>query len=524
MTLQVSVNRTNIDAVLALCAAEQIIERIWKRDATVWTDPVEPEITNRLGWLNLSETSRPLLPTIEALADAALVEGITDVVLCGMGGSSLAPEVFASSIPHADGYPSLTVLDTTHPDAVASVTNGLTLNSTWFVISSKSGGTLETMSLFEHFWAAVAQTSPNPGRQFIAVTDPGSSLAELADARDFRATVLADPNVGGRYSALTAFGLVPAGLTGADLTRLLDSVGRAEQQCRPTTSPDQNPGLLVGATLGARAVDGDRVAYFEASTPAESLPVWAEQLIAESTGKDGLGILPVAGGPQPSDQSAVVVSLGASVTPSADVSLAFDDPYEIAGAMFVLEFATAVAGSLIGIHPFDQPDVQLAKKLAHESMSGSLKLSGPDPIAPSSAVNALTAALVQAPTYVAIHAYIAPTDDADAALSHFADELATATASFVTVGYGPRFLHSTGQLHKGGFAGGVFIQLTDRATHTVRVPASDFSFNDLIVGQAIGDGAALIERGRTVVSIDLGTDAVGAINALTTDVAAATEI
>ncbi|MGI9667780.1 MAG: glucose-6-phosphate isomerase [Acidimicrobiia bacterium] len=515
MTLQVSVDDTGLQPVVDACAAEDTVARIWAEDPTVWTDPVEPEVSDRLGWLHLSETSRPLIPTIEALASAARDEGVTKVVLLGMGGSSLAPETFAASFPRVDGYPTLTVLDSTHPDAISHASESIDPASTWFVVSSKSGGTLETMSLFEHFWASTSSASSTPGQQFIAVTDPGSSLEELATDRRFRAIVLADPNVGGRYSALTAFGLVPAGLIGIDLTRLLNAAQTAENRCKPTIPLVENPGFMAGALMGARSVDGNRVVYFEASKPAEELPAWAEQLIAESTGKEGRGILPVAGGPRPATASATAVAVGGSNVPDADISITFDDPYDIAGAMFVLEFATAVAGSIIGIHPFDQPDVQLAKKLAHEAMTGSLESTGDDLIDSVAAATEIRSLVEAEPSYVAIQAYVEPTPETMSGLFELAETISARFDTFVTVGVGPRFLHSTGQLHKGGFAGGVYVQLIDQPSTSLNLPGADFSFNDLIRGQADGDAAALAARQRSVIRVDLGDAPTARLVALT---------
>ena len=492
---------------------DDAVRRLWDKDPTVWFDPPREEIDNRLGWLDLPTSSMELIEPIEELAATAATLGITDLVLCGMGGSSLAPEVFAATLPTAPGHPRLTVIDTTHPDAVAAVHAATDPATTWYLVSSKSGGTLETMSLFRSFWAVAAEQLDEPGAQFIAVTDPGSGLEALAAERGFRATILADPDVGGRYSALSAFGLVPAGIIGADIGRLLQSGAAAAAACAPEVDASANPGLLIGVALGAAASEGRIIARFGASEPVAALPIWIEQLIAESTGKDGVGVVPVDGGPMPdSNDGAVMVSIGARPDPTADIRMAVEDPHDIAGAMFLLEFATAVVGAELGIHPFDQPDVQLAKTLAHQAMQGELPAGGPQPtpIGDGARVHA-----EQAPRYVSVQTYVAPTNHTDAALERLRSALTERFDAFVTVGYGPRFLHSTGQLHKGGPPGGLFIQLVDHPLATQAVPETDFTFDQLIAAQAAGDRAALADRDRMVIAFDLGSDPAGGIDRVT---------
>ena len=507
MTVAVSVH---IDSKLAAPIVtrwedQDLTARLWAKDPTVWFDPPRPETANRLGWLDLPSASRDLEPLIDSLARDARAEGITDIVLCGMGGSSLAPEVFAATLPAPENAPVLTVIDSTHPDAVAAVSASTSPSTTWYVVSSKSGGTLETLSLFRHFWSEADDVLEDTGSHFIAVTDPGSSLAALAAERNFRAVVLADPDVGGRYSALTAFGLVPAGLVGADVGRLLDSAAAAARACGPDVPAAENPGVLMGAAFGTASGVQVPTLYFDATAPATALPIWIEQLVAESTGKEDRGILPVAGGGVVPGGEATIVSIGSSPHEEATVLLRFDDPYDIGGAMFLLEFATAVAGEVISIQPFDQPDVQLAKTLAHEAMEGRLDASGPDPVSVAEAGPALTESL-QSAGYVSIQAYLAPTPETDELLDRLASAIAMATDRYVTIGYGPRFLHSTGQLHKGGPAGGVFLQLLDEPQRTVPVPETDFTFNELVAAQATGDRAALFDRRRIVVAVDLGQD------------------
>lgn len=513
MTVQLTFGTQDIDisAIASRWALEDRVTRLWQKDPTVWFDPPREEIGNRLGWLDLPTSSKPLVPLVEALAADARTEGISDLVLCGMGGSSLAPEVFASTIPDGSESPRLTVVDTTHPDAIAAITQRTNPVTTWYLVSSKSGGTLETLSLFRHFWAQASAVLDAPGRHFLAVTDPGSSLQHLAEERGFRSVVLADPNVGGRYSALSAFGLVPAGIVGADIQRLVDVAAEAVTSCGPSIPLLDNPGFAVGATLGAAAVSGRDIVRFEASAPVRTLPIWIEQLIAESTGKDGQGIVPIDSGPVPRTGSDVVtVSIGRTTDEGATLHIAADDPYDVAGVMFILEFATAVAGEVIGIHPFDQPDVQQAKALAHQAMEGSLPTGSTavTPITDPTLAMDIRTAVATRPRYVAIQAYVAPSKETDEAMETFRSVLMADHGIPSTIGYGPRFLHSTGQLHKGGPPGGLFIQMIDHPAATLPVPETDYTFNALIAAQAAGDRIALDEQERTVIAIDLGGESV----------------
>ncbi len=516
MTLSVSLSPTGTGIVAKQADAwrsDQVLERFWSKDPTVWADPSVPEIADRLGWLDVASNSRALIDDVKSLRADAIANGITDIVLCGMGGSSLAPEVFAATLPLKAGSPKLTVIDSTHPMAVTRVASETTPATTWYIIASKSGGTIETMSLFRYFWKQADGELSNPGTHFIAITDPGTSLQSLAAERGFRATFLADPNVGGRYSALTAFGLVPTGLIGGDLTRLLDSAATAALSCGPDTPLEANPGFEIGAVLADRALMGTDKAQFICTAPVETIAIWIEQLIAESTGKANLGVVPIDGGPRlQDDRGATIIGIGGSPVARADIEIAVDDPYDIAGVMFILEFATAVVGRHLGINPFDQPDVQLAKKLAATAMGGSLGEDATPPVDVSDArwAESLATEIAHAtPSYVSIQAYVPQTARTQARLDELRRVLTQLSGAFVTVGFGPRFLHSTGQLHKGGPSGGLYLQIVNDTGNTVEVPESEFTFNELITAQARGDRAALVNRGRTVIAIDLGasTDA-----------------
>ena len=489
---------------------DRLIDRLWESDPTVWSPDPVPEIEDRLGWLTLPATSRPLVAMIDELHNTAVTAGITHVVLLGMGGSSLAPEVFASSLPRNDGDPELVVLDSTHPDAIAAVQATTDPHTTWYIVASKSGTTLETMSFFHWFWAVADAALERPGDHFIAITDPGTPLDTIASDRSFRATISADPTVGGRYSALTAFGLVPAGITGADLTALLDAGADATVLCGPEVALDENPAFMLGALMGTEALGGTDKAQIIATEPVNALPIWTEQLIAESTGKDGKGIVPVDGGPCPSQATdGIVVGIGGEPIEGTDFMLTLTDATDIAGAMFILELATAIAGEILEIHPFNQPDVQIAKKLAASAMAGELEAPMTPPIAVSS--QDLIAALGTFfegpdPSYVSIQAYISPTPSAERHINALRSVIDRSAKAYTTAGYGPRFLHSTGQVHKGGPAGGLFLQITDTPSAVLAVPESSFTFNELIAAQAEGDLAALETNGRSALAVNLGTD------------------
>jgi transaldolase / glucose-6-phosphate isomerase len=502
-----SLEGLGIDTEIARWSDADLMRRFWAKDPTVWFPGPTDEIANRLGWLDLPESSVAHVAEIESLASAARELGIHHVVLCGMGGSSLAPEVLSATLPTGPGYPDLIVLDSTHPDAIHDVTARIQPRSTWFVISSKSGSTLETRSFLEYFWDMVLQSEPSPGNQFIAITDPDSDLANLGHEREFRSVFLADPDVGGRYSALTHFGLVPAGLIGADIRSLLESARSARAMCGPDTPMTLNPGLQIGATMAVAAQQGRDKCRFIGTGPGEHFGVWVEQLIAESTGKSGTGIIPVDHGPsRDAPQDELVIAVGAENDGEADITINIVDPSDIGGAMFIMEFATAVAGEILGIHPFNQPDVQRAKELANEAMNGSLKSStGPVSIRDPAIGDALESLLATLDgSYVSIQAYLNPNRDTTTALGRLRSVVAAKTGLACTVGFGPRFLHSTGQLHKGGPPGGLFVQLVDEPIETIQVPHATFTFNELILGQAAGDRQALLDADRSLVSIDLG--------------------
>jgi transaldolase / glucose-6-phosphate isomerase len=437
----------------------ELVERIWARDATVWTRSDEAQW---LGWLDEPARMRERVPELLEFAEGVRRDGITDVVVCGMGGSSLAPEVIRRTF----GAEGLHVLDTTHPAAVKALEQHLDLGRTLFVVSSKSGSTLETVSHLEYFWAKVGD-----GSHFAAVTDPGSSLETLARERGFRAVWAGEPTIGGRYSALSVFGLVPAVLAGVDLERFLERSQEMADACR---LDEGNPGLELGERLGRGWQEGqDKLAF----PNPNGFGLWLEQLIAESTGKEGKGIVPAPSEPGEHEDL-------------QREEIRIESPYELGQEFYRWEFATAVAGALIGINPFDQPNVQEAK-----DRTAAILESGGDP-----ALEPEGEPFAGAETgdYVGILAFVPPTEENERKLEALADRARAETGCVVTHGFGPRYLHSTGQLHKGGPTSGVFLQLVDDTGGELPIPGKDFGFGRLIRAQAAGDYAALKERGLRV--------------------------
>jgi hypothetical protein len=446
---------------MVVASHQELVERIWSRDASVWTNSGE-EVW--LGWLDEPKRMQERAAELRVFADVARTRFDTFVLL-GMGGSSLAPEVLKRTF----GAKGLHVLDTTHPAMLRHAAESLDLPKTMFVVSSKSGTTLETRSHFDYYWEQVG----GHGEQFAAVTDPGSELEQLAHERGMR-VFAGEPTIGGRYSALSAFGLVPAALMGLDLDRILDGAVRMAEDCRGSDSP----GLHLGLELGEGWEAGrDKVCI--ADTPG-SFGLWAEQLIAESTGKHGKGLVPAPGEPSegPDRQR-------------ADVRL--DDPQDIGAEFFRWEFAVAVAGSILQINPFDQPNVQAAKDKTKEVLD-----SGEDPQLPEAGSLDELLAGAEPPNYVAIQAFIDPVRERE--LEPFIAR-ARETGCVVTHGLGPRYLHSTGQLHKGGPPTGLFVQVVDDTGEEIPIPGRDFGFGRLIRAQAEGDFRSLRDLGRRIVRV-----------------------
>lgn len=524
--------RAAVEICLDRLAADSIIPRIWERDHTVWK-PDPAEITDRLGWLTAAADMLPEVGDLETFAADTRDAGFQDVVLLGMGGSSLAPEALRAAFGPQEQFPTLHVLDSTAPAWVRRVAEGLDLARTLFIVSSKSGGTIETMTLYRYFWGLAQEIKgERAGENFVAVTDPGSSLQELAEEKEFRRLFLNDPHIGGRYSALSYFGMVPAALAGLNVPELLRRGDAMAQRCAPDVYLSQNPGAQLGAAMAALA-EGGRDKLTLINSPSLALfGLWAEQLIAESTGKEGKGILPIAQEPfapakeYGEDRFFVYLRLEGDENKEADkqaaalekagqpvARLLLQDAYDLAAEFYRWEFATAVAGAMLQIHPFDQPNVQAAKERTNELLRQA-KEEGQMPSLEST--GSLESLLEQAQPgdYLAIMAYLDGRAEVDGALRALRASLLAESRLPNTMGYGPRFLHSTGQFHKGGPDNGLFLQLTAAYSDDLPVPDADYTFAGLISAQAAGDYQALLDKGRRVARVNLGEDVVTAIQKL----------
>jgi transaldolase / glucose-6-phosphate isomerase len=540
--------QARLDDRLKAWQAADFACRVWRKDPALWSAQPVPELADRLGWLNLPEVMHEHVRDLVGFAHEVKREGIRHVVLLGMGGSSLAPEVFQRTLGNADGHPELIVLDSTHPAAVRAVERQVDLRHTLLLVSSKSGTTIEPLSFFSYFWQRLSQVSETPGEHFVAITDPGTSLARLAGERKFRRVFLATPDVGGRYSALTVFGLVPAALIGVDVHSLLDRAWTMAEACAFCVPGSENPGLILGAALGELALAGRDKVTFLAGASLAAFPSWGEQLIAESTGKDGKGIVPVASEPlgtpeaygpdrvfvrlrlegeQDADLESLLGALQAAGHPVVGINLAAK--IDLGQEFFRWEFAVAAAGAALGIHPFNQPDVELAKQLARQAMAKGM--SGPDRVGtteggvggavpaaqPEDVRRSIQTWLDGAKpgSYVAIQAYLPPTRETTARLQELQRVIRDRSRFATTLGYGPRFLHSTGQLHKGGPDTGLFLQLVDDPADDLPVPETDYTFGGLIQAQALGDYQALLERHRHALRVNLGRDLVAGLTQIT---------
>jgi glucose-6-phosphate isomerase len=484
-----------------------LVERIWAKDASAW-GPGEDDPAERLGWLTLPGSMRAEIPRLEALAEDVTDEGFTTVALLGMGGSSLAPEVFQRVLGSASGHPELVVMDSTHPDQVRAARDRLDLDRTLFVVSSKSGGTVETMSLYRYFRAQI-----DDGAHFIAITDPDTSLTELARNEGFRDTFENPPDIGGRFSALSLFGLVPAALIGVDIDTLLARADVMASRCR---EPDaDNPGFTLGRDIAERAMTGRDKLTFQISDGINAFGDWVEQLLAESTGKHDKGIAPVFGEPpvEPAaygrDRVFVHLRLLGDDTHDGFCEMLRDEghpvlvvdagePIDIGAEMFRWEFATAVAGSLLEINAFDQPDVEAAKKAGREVLEGTDEVVFPDGDPERFFSEATSGELA------ALLAFAPMTDDHHAVIKNLRWKLASKGVATLG-GFGPRYLHSTGQLLKGGPPGVRALVVLEEPTEDVSIPGSEHGFARLVTAQALGDARAMEAAGRSVVTCKWST-------------------
>ncbi|HEV8240649.1 MAG TPA: glucose-6-phosphate isomerase [Thermoanaerobaculia bacterium] len=503
------------ESALSQLEHERFVERIWRRDHTLWS-PEPREIADRLGWLDLLETDEPLR-RVASIVEEAHAEDVGHIVLLGMGGSSLGGEALASTFGPQEGYPRLLVLDSTVPDRVRQVRAAIDPRRTLFIAASKSGGTAEVQALFDYFWGEVTG-SDDPGRRFLAITDPGTPLAALGVERGFREVFLNTPDVGGRFSVLTLFGVVPAALAGIDMRRLLGRAERARRACGPQHPGEENPGLLLGTYLAVAALLGRDKATLLVPRRVADFGLWAEQLLAESTGKNGKGIVPVAGEPfvEPAayGDDRAFVHLRLTSEPDAEVEaqaarlreagqpvweLTLAHRWDLGAQFFLWQFATAVAGHLLDVHPFDQPNVESAKKSTREVLA-QWETSGKLPAveAPADLAAELRR---EKPAYVALLGYLAPDSALEASVARLRRALIEELHVATTFGYGPRYLHSTGQLHKGGPPGGLHVEVVPRAMADLPIAGRRYGFATLAGAQAEGDLLALRDANRRFVRI-----------------------
>lgn len=499
--LQLGAIGAPVEARLKQLADDNIVGRIWELDHTVWK-PDPTEITNRLGWLSVAENISDDIPDLTAFAKGVAADGYTTAVLLGMGGSSLAPEVLYETFGAAPGALDLIVLDTTSPQQITDAESRIDLATTLFIVASKSGTTLETRSHLEYFWAKIPD-----GQHFVAITDPGTELESLAHERKFRRVFSATPDLGGRYSALSHFGIVPAALIGVDLEGLLGRAHEMREACSACVPIAENPGAWLGAVIGEAAKAGRDKLTLVMPPELATFGYWAEQLIAESTGKEGRGVVPIEGeqlgDPSVYGSDRLFIAIGEH--PGLDelaanghpvVRIPYHDRLQLASEFFRWEFATSVVGHILGINPFDQPNVQEAKDATNSILAGQAV----DTATPSAAE---VLAAVKPGDYIAITAYLARNADTQESLNHVRIALRDRYHLATTVGFGPRFLHSTGQLHKGGPNSGVFLQVVDSGGPELPVPGKPYTFGRLQEAQALGDLASLRAHGRRVARVSV---------------------
>ena len=522
------------EATLQDLASRNVVARLWQRDYTLWK-PDPTEITNRLGWLTVADAMHDNLPALEAFYHEVRGAGYRYVVLLGMGGSSLGAEVLRRSLPPREGAPRLTMLDSTVPSVVQGVEQSIDLESTLFIVSSKSGGTVETLSLYRYFRARVEESvgADEAGSHFVAITDDGTSLYRLAQETGFRRAFLNPPDVGGRYSVLSYFGLVPAALAGLDVAAVIDRARSMARRCGPNVPLRDNPGALLGAALGAHVLAGRDKATIVASPAIRTFGLWAEQLLGESTGKEATGVVPIADEPPAppdaydTDRFFLHLRLDGDDNAAADAALAaveaaghpvvhlnLDDPKDLAAEFFRWEFATAVAGSLLGINPFDQPNVQQAKEATAQVLRDYEATATLPAIASSQSLSDLLAQ-AQPGDYLAIMAYVPQNGPTDRAIDELRRRVLERHRISTMTCYGPRYLHSTGQLHKRGPNSGLYLQIVAPHPIDLPVPGQPYTFSVLAEAQALGDFQVLQAIGRRAVRIELTGDPATGIRALT---------
>ncbi len=528
--------QSTINPTLDALNRTQVVGRLWAKDHRLWK-PDPKEIADRLGWLTVQDQMRQQLEQLQRCVVTAKGLEIKDVVLLGMGGSSLGPEVFRTLFGSQKGFPRLWVLDSTIPGWVRQVTKTISPSRTLFLVASKSGGTIEVMSLFAHFWNQVTKAKGNHGgKQFVAITDPGTGLEKMARDHGFGEIFTNPADIGGRYSVLSLFGLVPAALLGLDIDRLLDRAAGMAERCRRQKDAEANPGAYLGAAMGSLAKAGRDKVTVIASPSLSTFGLWVEQLLAESTGKEGTGLIPIAQepilGPRAygTDRFFVYLRLKGDKNRTLDEAVhafvkaeqpvvQFDlrDRYDVGAEFFRWEFATAIAGHLLGIHPFDQPNVKESKDNTNrvlETFQSTGRLPEQENSHSREAARSLSR-LLQPGMYASVLGYTTPSRSLEAAVGRLRRALMSKHRVATTFGYGPRYLHSTGQLHKGGPNTGVFLELVDRMTPDLPIPGQPFSFGTLAQAQATGDMESLKAHHRHAVRVQLGRDPAATVNTIT---------
>lgn len=531
IVLNLQSHRAPVEARMKSWKQTGFLRRLWEKDPSLWPNVPGLEVKDLLGWLDLPESSEKELDAILDFAEGVRKDHVTHVVLLGMGGSSLAPEVFQKVFGNSRGFPELLVLDSTHPEAVREIEARIQFPGILFLVASKSGTTLETLSFFQYFWERIAKKTEQPGRHFAAITDPGTPLEEIAQELNFRKIFLAPPDVGGRFSALTSFGLVPAALIGIDVREFLCQARIEAKAHGRTVGEALSPGIRLGAAVGELSRTRDKMTFL-ASPPLSSFTDWIEQLVAESLGKDGIGPVPVTDEPRVSegvygkDRFFVALVFGDEENKDLEgrilavekagfpiIRIHTENKIALSREIYLWETAVPAAGAALGIQPFDQPDVLLTKKLTQEAMEkgGGISRLEENQSGCASANDqeklevALKEWLSQARpgNYICLQAFLPPGEQTKELLQSIRLELLRRTGLATTLGYGPRYLHSTGQLHKGGPNSGLFLQIVDEPGMDLPVPGSGYSFRTLIKAQADGDLRALRERGRRVLRVNL---------------------
>ncbi len=509
---------------LEKCAKQSVVSRLWQKDASLWTkdSAVQKEIRSRLGWLDVVDTMPSCLEDLEAFAEEIKAAGFTCVVLLGMGGSSLAADVLQSALGGKAGYPKLLLLDSTDPGKILDVESCLEIPKTLFIVSSKSGGTIELVSLFKYFFEKTKQTqAETAGEQFIAITDAGTPLEALAKSHSFRRVFLAPADVGGRFSALTYFGLVPACLAGVEIRKILESAREMKKSCAPDKANSENMALTLGVAMAVLAEEGRDKLTILTSEGLEAFGDWAEQLVAESSGKEELGIVPVvreamegikvygedrffvallSDSEDNQKLKAHLAELEAAGHPVLILNV--KDRWDVGGEFFRWEVAVAMACALLKVNAFDQPDVQAAKDKT-KALLKSVESGSALAIKETTADFKSFFSAVAPADYVGLLAFLPDNPAIKKTFMDLQQNIRRRTKNATTLGFGPRYLHSTGQLHKGGPNTGDFLLITAAPERDLEVPGEKFSFGQLELAQAIGDLEALEAKGRRVLHVRL---------------------